>query len=263
MGTIGRSIGSQARIFYTIASRDMQLKHRESPIGVLSGVLEPLCQILLMTLVFSTVRLRTADMGDFVLLFLMTGILPLACFRGTVTGSQMAFNKMRKALAFPQLRPLDLMFGGAFAHTAIIITLFVLITLFFKVVYQTTTPQNLTFALIPLVCNMIIGVGICSVNMTIKTWFPFWGTIFTIVTAPLSILSGMFYTADTLPTQIQRVLWWNPFFHSTELCRTFYFQEYTSTFFSPYYYSAWVIGSLAIGMLCERTFRYRLLSSKR
>ncbi|WP_108663107.1 ABC transporter permease [Acuticoccus kandeliae] len=262
MSAIGRSIGSQARIFYTLAVRDIQMKHRESPIGVLSGLLEPLAQILIMTLVFTAIRLRTADMGDFVLIFLMTGILPISCFRNIVSGAEMGFNKMRKSLALPQLRPMDLIFGGALANWVMIAALFVSITMFFKIVYNTDSPENLTLAMIPLIGNMIIGIGIAAINLVIKSWFPFWARLFAVMTAPLSVMSGMFYTAESMPTKIQNILYWNPFMHSTELCRMFFFPEFTSTFFDPYYYGGWVIGAFSIGMLCERTFRYRLLSLK-
>jgi capsular polysaccharide transport system permease protein len=258
MTGLGRSVGTQARIVYTVATRDMQLKHRESPIGVLSALIEPLMTISIMTLAFTYIRLRAPNMGDFLMLFLMTGILPVTMFRTAANGGERAFVKMRRALALPQLRPLDLLMGGAAANLVVVLLLFVGITLFFKVIYRTEEPGNLMLALIPCICNGVIGLGIGSLNLTIKSWFPFWGTIFSIATTPLGIASGLFYHAEMVPPKVQDILYYNPFFHSTELCRTFFFPEYTSTFFDPYYYGGWVIGALALGLACERTFRYRL-----
>jgi len=65
-----------------------------------------------------------------------------------------------------------------------------------------------------------------------------------------------------IPPQVLGILYWNPFFHSTDLCRSYFFPDYTSDFFDPYYYYGWVVGALAIGLACERTFRYRLGTGK-
>ena len=259
--TIGRSLATQARIVYSVASREAQIKHRESPLGVFTALFEPLALILVMTLAFSSIRLRVPETGDHLLLFLMTGILPISVFRSSVMGADQTFRKMRKSLALPQLRPLDLLLGGSFLSMMTLACLFAAITATFRLLYATEEPQSFVLSLMAVLCNGLIGFGIGSLNLTIKTWFPFWGTIFNIFTTPLGIASGLFYTADSLPPKIQAILYYNPFLHSTELCRTFFFPQYTSTFFDPYYYSGWVLGSIAIGLLCERLFRYRLVAS--
>ena len=259
---IGQSIGSQARIIFTIASRDTQIKHSESPIGILSSLLEPLATLLLMTLIFTSIRMRHAGMGDYLLLFLMTGILPISQFKGAAMSGERTFRRMRKTLALPRLRPLDLILGGILSNFLAVGALFICITMFFHIVYNTEEPYELFMSMVPAIGNACIGFGFCCVNITIKTWFPFWGTIFGIVMTPVGIMSGMFFTAQTMPPSIQAILYWNPFMHSTELTRMFFFEDFHSDFFDPYYYFSWVGGSLFVGLLVERTFRYRLLGSK-
>jgi len=260
--SLGRSIAVQARIVYSVAARDAQLKHRESPLGVFTAVIEPLALILMMTLAFTSIRLRVPDTGDYLLLFLATGVIPISVFRQGATGAERAFATMRRSLTLPQLRPLDLLMGGSLVVIVTLAVLFAFIAIFFRLVYGTEEPEQFVLSLVPILCNGLIGLGIGSVNLTIKSWFPFWGTIFNVLTTPIGIASGLFYTADTLPPKILEILYWNPFFHSTELCRTFFFPDYTSDFFDPYYYSGWVIGALVVGLLCERLFRYRLTTGK-
>jgi capsular polysaccharide transport system permease protein len=229
---------------------------------VLSALVEPLATIAMLTLVFSAIRLRAPGSGDFVMLFLMSGVIPISTFKSSAAGADRAFITMRRALILPQLRPLDLITGGVLVRLVSFVTLFVLITLFFRLIYDTPEPEILILALVPLFGNALMGLGMGSINLVIKSWFPFWGIIFNIVTAPLGILSGIFFNASMLPPKIVDILYYNPFFHSTELCRQFFFPDYTSPMFDPYYYGGWVFGLLAVGLLCERFFRYRLGAGK-
>lgn len=259
---IMETIGAQLRIVFAVASRDTQLKTSESPLGILSPILEPLATLMVMTIIVRSIRPRHTGLGDYVLLLLMTGILPISQFRGAISGGERTFRRMRRLLVMPQLRPLDLILGGILANFVTVSILFLAITIFFHVVLATAEPENLMMSLVPAVGNACIGFGFCCVSLTIKTWFPFWQTLFNIVLTPVGILSGMFFTAESLPPSAQKILYWNPFMHSTELCRTFFFTDFTSTFFDPYYYGAWVAGSLFVGLVVERTFRYRLLGTK-
>lgn len=260
--TVGRSLAVQARIVWSVATRDVQIKHRESPLGVLTALVEPLAIIIILTIAFSSIRLRVPGVGDYLMLFLMTGILPISMFRGSAVGAERAFMQMRRSLTLPRLRPLDLMMGGALTNAITLMLLFVAITAFFMLVFTAEPPRNILLALMPLAANALMGLGMGAINLTVRTWFPFWITMFNILIGPIGIMSGLFYTAETLPQNIQDVLYYNPFFHSTELCRTFFFEGFESEFFDPYYYGGSVLTLTFLGLLCERLFRYRLLSLK-
>jgi capsular polysaccharide transport system permease protein len=71
----------------------------------------------------------------------------------------------------------------------------------------------------------------------------------------------MFYTAQTAPPMALPYLWYNPLFHSTELMREYYYYDYTSPIFDPYYYYGWALTSLAVGLALERLLRHRLLAA--
>ncbi|WP_420392632.1 ABC transporter permease [Acuticoccus sp.] len=262
MASIAASLTSTARVVYSVAQRDTQSKHAESPIGLFAMVLEPFAMMCVMSVVFATIKMRVPGMGDYLMLFIMTGTLPLSMFRGGVSSAERAARKMKRALVLPQIQPIDLVMGGILANFLAVLALYLVITAMFHFFYGTDEPEALLLSIVPAVCNACIALGFACLNMVIKTWFKFWGFIFAMATAPLNICSGMFYTAESLPPKIQEVLWWNPFLHSTELTRTYYFPEFESGFFSPSYYFAWVIGAPLVGLTLERMFRYRLLRSK-
>lgn len=260
---IGSAIGAQARIVFSVASRDTKVKYAEAPLGVLSSLAEPLATLLIMNLIMYYVRARAPNMGDYLILMIATGLLPISAFRNSVNGGERTFRKLSKLLTLPTLRPLDLMFGGILAQVTILILLFLTIALFFKIVMATAEPENLLMSLLPFIGNAIIGFGFCVINSLIRTFFPFWTKIWAILMAPVAICSGLFFTAETMPDRILYYLYYNPFMHSTELCRTFFFPQYESTFFDPYYYGAWVLGALFLGLALERIYRDRLTGATR
>jgi capsular polysaccharide transport system permease protein len=262
VASFSQSLATQARVIYALVGRDMRTKHVESPLGVFSAVVEPLGTLLVLVFIFSYLRMRDPRIGDVVILFLMTGIFPISNFKGAINGAEHAFNRMRRSLTMKQISPLDLILAGAFSNFIAIAALFYAITLYYVLIWEENVPRSVIMPLVPMAGNMLIGIGFAGINMTIKTWFPFWGRIFSTLMGPIGILSGMFFTAQTLPPQILKYAYWNPLFHATELCRESFFPNYTSPLFDWRYYSAWVFGTFFVGVLCERFFRYRLLLKK-
>ena len=255
--TISRTAGN----IYSISLREAQSSKTESPLGMFSILLEPIMMLGMMTIIFTMVRLRTAGLGDYVMLFLMTGIVPLSVFKGSVKGGERAYTRMRRLLVFPRLHLLDLVAGGIFLQLVAMMGLYAIITYFFHYFMATSSPEYFWLSLIPSIGNACIAFGFCMLNLVIRLYFKFWTTLFSIVMGPINILSGMFYTAETMPPPARKYLYYNPLFHSTEWTRSFYFPEYTSDLFDPYYYGGWVLGAIVIGLLLEHVFRYRLLQS--
>lgn len=261
MSGVGGAVIDTARVVYALSFREAQSRNAESPLGLFSLIFEPLATICMMTIIFTYVRLRTPGMGDFIMLFLLTGIVPLSVFRNSVSGGNRAYQRMKKLLVLPSIQPIDLVWSGIFMNFVACMILYSMLSIFFEVFYSTNEPEHFFLSMVPAIGNACIGFGICMLNMIIMLHFKFWGTIFGIMTMPLNIMSGMFFTAETLPPQLLKYLYYNPFLHSTELTRTFFFPEYHSTFFDPYYYGVWVLGGFAVGLLLERAYRYRLLQA--
>lgn len=262
MSGIVSAVEMQIRVMYGISVRNIQSKTRESPLGAFSSLLEPLGQILLVSMVFTFIRVRVPGIGDYLILVLVTGIVPLSLFRmGNMSGIRV-LSQQRNALVFRHVRPLDLVLGGILTEFLIMLALFFLITMFFLLIYQADVLQDPVICVAAFGCMAILALGFCCVNIVIISWFPFWQKVFAILTGPLPLISGMFYTAESLPVKAQKILYWNPFMHGTEFLRTYYYPEFTSGFFDPYYFFGWVIGSLVVGLACEWTFRQRLSAAK-
>ncbi len=260
MNAIFASIASQLRILYALLLREVKIRFRDSPIGPLSAVAEPLAFMLIMTAIFTNIRMRSTDLGDYLFLFFMTGLLPIHCFKNIMSGVGTTISKHRRTMYAPNIGPLDLVFTSYIFSIIVYIALFTSIDWFFIIVYDHVGAKYYVLCLIPMLCNGFIGIGFGVLITVGSIFFRYLATIAGLLFGPIQILSGMFFTAESLPPHIVDILWWNPFFHSTELFRTYYYYEYESPMFDPYYYYGWVIVALFIGIATERLMRHRLLA---
>merc|ERR1711916_318716 len=72
---------------------------------------------------------------------------------------------------------------------------------------------------------------------------------------PMLWISGVFFTAHSLPSQIRSLMLWNPVLHILEFTRAGYFTSYEATHASASYVGIWVLATLATGLFMERTIR--------
>ena len=76
---------------------------------------------------------------------------------------------------------------------------------------------------------------------------------------PLLLSSGIFYTAESLPSGARHYMLYNPVLHMVELTRSSYFYEFHSNYGSWSYASYWAFGTLAFGLIVHRAMRKRAI----
>ena len=82
----------------------------------------------------------------------------------------------------------------------------------------------------------LIGLGVGTMNCVLFGFFPTWRHVWNVLTKPLFILSGMFYTFESLPPARRRAgLWYNPLFHAVGLLRSGFYGGYEAAYVSPLY----------------------------
>ena len=259
MNAIALTIFDQFKLLYFLVERELKGRYSRSPIGVLSAIAEPLAVLLILTVVFTQIRMRNVALGDYLLLFFSTGYLPLHCFKAGASSAYLAFNRNRKLLFVSKFSPMYLFITGGTVMLFVMTALMTLIVLGFIMLYSVEPPKNIAICLLVFMLNNIMGFSIGAFNSWVATRFPYWITIFSILTAPLIILSGVFYTAETINKSALQYLEWNPFFHSTELFRENFFYGYTSPIASWPYYGGTVLVLLCVGLLAERFGRRGLM----
>lgn len=259
MNAVALTIFDQLKLLYFLVERELKGRYTRSPIGVLSAIAEPMAVLLILTIVFTQVRMRNVALGDYLLLFFATGYLPLHCFKAGAGSAHSAFNRNRRLLYISKFSPIYLFVTGGAVMLFVMVALMVIITLGFMILFSVEAPKNIAICLTVFLMNNIMGISMGAINTCISTRFPYWLTIFSILTAPLLILSGIFYTAASINKGTLKYLAWNPFFHSTELMRESFFYGYTSPISSWTYYGGSVLVLFCIGLLAERFGRRGLM----
>lgn len=71
----------------------------------------------------------------------------------------------------------------------------------------------------------------------------------------LSIVSGLVFVSEQLPTEYRPYVLWNPVLHGLQLLRSSYFEGYRSDDASIWFYVVWLVFIVAVAMAIERVMR--------
>lgn len=231
----GRRVPLQRiRVLFALVMREMSTKFGRSWGGYLWAVAEPLGGILMLTLAFS-LAFRVPPLGTNFPLFYATGIIPFLLFSAISGGIAQAITTNRGLLTYPVVRPLDAVFAKFITN---FLTLFVVgVLLFTGIILFYRLPVELDLAAIfnGFLMMGAIGLGIGTMNCVLFGFFPTWRHVWSVLTKPLFIVSGMFYTYESLPPQGQAAIWWNPLIHAVGLMRAGFYSGYEADYVSPLY----------------------------
>jgi capsular polysaccharide transport system permease protein len=75
---------------------------------------------------------------------------------------------------------------------------------------------------------------------------------------PLFWCSGLFFTANGLPSNVRDILLYNPVLHVIEIVRDGWFPSYEAQHASAGYAMAWMLCLLVLGLLLERVVRRKI-----
>ena len=84
-----------------------------------------------------------------------------------------------------------------------------------------------------------------ALNCVLFGFFPTWKNVWAVLTRPLFIVSGIFFTFESAPKAFQEVLWFNPITHAIAVMRSGIFAVYDPQFVSlPYVFG--LVGGLFV-----------------
>ena len=234
------------RVIGALMVREMQARFGRSAGGYVWALAEPLGGILLLAIAFS-LALRAPPLGSSFMLFYATGIIPMAVYNGVQRGVAKAADSNRGLLNYPVVALIDAVIAK-FLLTSL--TLGVVAAILFTGIivvddlYVILDPARLAagFGLAALV-----GLGVGSVNCVLIGFFPTWKNIWTVLSRPIFILSGVFFLFESVPAAFQRILWWNPLAHVIATMRSGIYATYEPAFVSYAYVLGVALGLFAVG----------------
>jgi capsular polysaccharide transport system permease protein len=247
------------RAIMALMLREMSTRYGASPGGYVWAVLEPLGAILMLTLAFSLI-LRSPPLGTSFVLFYATGFMPFSLYQSmaAVIGGTIIFFK--QLLMYPTVTWVDAMIARLILNT--VTGLMVAYILFTGILAYENTRALLDIEpiLLSLFEAVLLGLSIGSVNCVLFGLFPVWQTVWSILTRPIFLASGIFFIYEDMPPLAQQIVWYNPLMHVTGGMRTGFYPMYTAEYVSHAYVLGFSVILLALGLILLGRFHRDVLN---
>ena len=89
--------------------------------------------------------------------------------------------------------------------------------------------------------------------------FPIWSTVWSILTRPLVLLSGVMFMVESMPEPWRSWMIWNPLVHVVAETRAGFYYGYHPDYVDPTYVFGLSLTALAIGLLFTWRFYRQML----
>ncbi len=252
--------GNRIRTITALILREMQERYGNSPGGYVWAVVEPVGILLVLSIVFSFM-LRSPSLGNSFVLFYATGLLPFVLFNTIAGVTSNALTYSRALLTYPVVIWID-----AVAARVILTTLTDLVVgyiIFWAILsfFDIGTILDFQAIMIAYCAAVLLGLGVGLVNAVITGFFPVWQTIWSVLTRPLFLISGVIIIFEDLPGVAQDILVWNPLFHITGTMREGFYPMYNPQYISLNFVFLTALILIAAGTLLMHKFHINFLKN--
>lgn len=247
------------RTVLALILREMSTRYGRTPGGYAWAILEPLGAIMVLSLAFSLV-MRTPPLGTSFILFYATGFMPFDLYQTLSNTVARAINFSKPLLQYPAVTWLDAVLARLLLNslTGILITTLLLASIL--AVTDSRTLVDLPPLVEAMALTMLLGLGVGMLNCALMGLYPLWDMIWSIVTKPLFIASGVIFLYDDMPLPAQNILWYNPLIHITGLMRTGFYPTYTAAYVSHVYVLVISLILLAMGLILMGRYHRDILN---
>ena len=206
MTSIREEMWKSRAILFNFAISDLKVRYRNSILGILWSVIEPLLMLGVLYFVFSS--MFKFDIPNFPI-YLLLGIIVYNCFKNGTTFALSSLTNRAPLITqiyFPRSIP-----AISSAITAsIMLAIEVGILLIFMVAFQFVPP--ITILLLPLILGLqfMLVVGVCLPLSVLNVKFKDTEFIWGVVLSAGFFLTPIFYQFDMLPEYLQNILQFSP-----------------------------------------------------
>ena len=246
------------RAVLALMLREMATTYGRSPGGYLWAVLEPVGGIAILTLIFS-MGFTAPSLGTNFPIFYATGILPFMMFNSVCNRVSTSLLFSKALLAYPSVTYLDALLARFVVNTVTQAMVGYLVFGGILQLYETRTLPQLGLIAQSFALTAALALGIGTLNAYLIARFAVWQVIWSILTRPLFLISGIFFLFHAIPQPAQDFVWFNPLIHVVGLMRAGFYPTYDAGYVSPLYVMAVAMIAFAAGLLLLRRSHRDLL----
>ena len=249
------------RAIFALMLREMSTTYGRSPGGYLWAILEPVAGIALLSIVFSY-AFRTPPIGNSFVLFYAPGYLILSGFTkmNQTLGTAILFS--RQLLAYPNVTFMDAVLARFILNGLTQVLVFLVVMTGVVQILGLTVMLDFPAILSAYAMLFALSFGVGCLNCFLMGMFPVWQQVWSILTRPLLIISGIFFLIDNLPAAYRDILLWNPVAHIIMELRAGFFATYDADLVSHVYVYGVSAVCAALGLLLLRRY-HRVILDKR
>ncbi|PCH75594.1 MAG: sugar ABC transporter permease [Rhodobacteraceae bacterium] len=244
----GGRLFASSRTIAALILREMSTRYGRTPGGYIWAILEPLAAIIVLSIAFSLV-MRTPSLGISFPLFYATGFLPFSLYQNLSNTIARAISFSKPLLKYPAVTWIDAVIARFLLNslTGLLVSILLLSGLLMVIDNRVILDFSAIISAMGLV--MLLGLGVGVLNCVLSGLFPLWAMIWSIITTPLFLASGIFFLYETLPPLARDILWYNPLIHIVGLMRTGFYPSYTAAYINIPYVLGIALICLALGLI--------------
>jgi capsular polysaccharide transport system permease protein len=248
-----------ARTIAALMLREMSTRYGKTAGGFIWAVLEPLGLILILAVAFNLL-LRAPALGTSFVLFYTTGYLPFILYQSDALFVARALSFSKPLLFYPSVTWMDAIIARFILNT--LTSLMVAYILMTGVLLFTDT--RIVLDLGPIVEAMalaaLVGLGVGVLNCALIGLIPLWDVIWSILSRPLFLASGILFVYEDLPRIVQSILWFNPLVHVIGIMRRGIYPMYNADYASPTYVVFFALLTMVPGLLLLQRYHGKILN---
>lgn len=248
----------QFRVVVALMIREMMTRYGRTAGGYVWAIIEPLATIALLSLVFQQIA-RHPALGTNFPFFFASGYLAFHIYMDVSRSVSSAVNSNRPLLNFPRITMIDLILARFLLQLATSVLAFAVVMSGIMLFFEISAQIHLGTIFLGIFFAAFLGLGVGALNCVLFAFSPTWERLFGILNRPMMLISGVFFNYESVSSDLQSLLWWNPLIHVTATMRQGFFAEYHAAFVSPLFVSFVALGTLMLGILLLRVLRARVL----
>ncbi|MFZ0099702.1 MAG: ABC transporter permease [Gemmobacter sp.] len=249
---------ASGRVILALMLREMSTRYGRTPGGYVWALLEPLGAVLILSIGFSLL-VRSPPLGTSFVLFYATGMMPFDLFQKVSNTTARSLRFSRPLLSYPAVSWIDAVLARFLLTTLTSMTVSYILLTAIIMLSDTHSVIDIWPILTSMSLAALLGLGVGSVNAVLAGFYPTWESIWSIITRPLFIASGILLLYEHAPNTVQDILWWNPLLHIVGEMRTGFYPMYDANYVSLVYVLLLSMALLAFGLMLLRRFHREIL----
>jgi capsular polysaccharide transport system permease protein len=247
----------QSEVVFAVILRETRTRFGQNKLGYLWALLEP--AIMIGTFyTFYRIMHRASPPGMDLFSFIATGVVPYTLFTNSVVRVAESVNGNKALLFYPQVQPLDLAIARSLLEAATFGAVYILLLGGHAIVNKRLEIDTPLLVIAGMGMSSALGSSLGLVFCCLQQYSTVAERARGPLLRPLFWMSGIFFTADSLPDNVRHVMMKNPLLHCTEMVRDGWFASYSDEHTDFSYVITWWLGLLLLGLLLERAVRKRI-----